>query len=92
MLSKASGGNEEEEEEEEEEASLNSPKQVMHPTNALKHALVFLKGVISEHVSMNLASLGRNSNPHYCSFRIWQNNVSLWNQYHTHGIINVATI
>lgn len=36
-----------------EEISLRSSNQIMHTTNALEHALSFLKGMINGHVSLN---------------------------------------
>jgi hypothetical protein len=44
-------------EEEEEEASLSSPKQIIHRTNTLEHALIFLKYMVNEHVFINLVAL-----------------------------------
>ena len=45
----------------EEEVSLSSPKQIMHSANILKHALIFLKGMLNEHVFMISVSLGKYS-------------------------------
>ncbi len=53
MVANASGviGDDwEEEEEEEEEVFSSSSKQVMHFTNTLEHALIFVKGMVNEHV------------------------------------------
>jgi hypothetical protein len=54
----------EEEEEEEEEASLSPLIQIMHPTNTLENALIFLKCMVNEHVLMTLVVLNKNLNPH----------------------------
>ena len=42
------------------ETSLSTPNKIVHSTNTLEHTLIFLKGVISEHVFMNLISLNIN--------------------------------
>ena len=47
-----------------EEAPLSSPKQIMHFTNTLEHALILLKCMVNEHVFMNLVSLGKSFNLH----------------------------
>ena len=38
-------------------------KQIMHSTNTLEHSLVFLKCMLNEHVSINLASLDKKIEP-----------------------------
>ena len=42
------------EEDEEEEESSRSPKPIVDSTNTLEHTLGFLKGMVNEHVLMNL--------------------------------------
>ena len=42
------------EEEEEEETSSSSPKQIMHSTNTLEHALIVFKCMVNEHVFVDL--------------------------------------
>ena len=37
-----------------EESSLSSPKQIIHFINTLEHALTILKGMVNDHVFMNL--------------------------------------
>jgi hypothetical protein len=48
-----------EEEEEEEKVFMSSSKQSMHTVKMLERARNVLKGMINEHVVMNLVSLGR---------------------------------
>ena len=43
------------------EPSLNSPKQIGYPKNTLEHALTFLKGMVNEHVFMNLLPLSKKN-------------------------------
>ena len=45
-------------------AYVSSPKQMMHSTNTLEHALILLKGMVYEVVPMILISLKTNSSPH----------------------------
>ena len=47
-----------------EEASLSLPRQSMHSTNTLEHALIFLKGTVNEDLFMNLVSFSENFSPH----------------------------
>ena len=49
----------EEKEEDEEEASSNSPKQIMHSTNTLEPALIFLNCMLDEHVFVHLILLNK---------------------------------
>ena len=66
-------------EKEEEVASSSPPKQSMHSTNTLEHALILLKGMINEHVFMNLVSLAKMFQPSLTIFEIWQNSVCFKN-------------
>jgi hypothetical protein len=45
------------------EASLSLPKDIMHSTYTLEHALIFLKCMISEHIFVNLVPLNINLSP-----------------------------
>ena len=47
------------------EPHLSSPKQIMHSTNTLEHAqdVFFYKGMVNEHVFMNLVSLRKKVQP-----------------------------
>ena len=46
------------------EVSSSSPKQNLHSTNTLEHAMIILKYMIIELVFMKLLSLNRKCNPH----------------------------
>ena len=43
------------------EASLSSPKQIVHFTNTLEHAMMSLESIVNEHIFMNLVPLDQNS-------------------------------
>ena len=48
----------------EEEDSLSLAHQIMHSTNTLEHALIFLECMLNEHVFKHLVSLGKKFNFH----------------------------
>ena len=48
---------------EEEEASASSPIQILHSTNTLESALIFLKCMVNEHVFMNIVLLKKKIMP-----------------------------
>ena len=51
-------------EEEEEEAPSSSPKQIMHSTNIVVHALIVLKCMVNKHVSISLDLPSWKFRPH----------------------------
>ena len=76
-------------EEENEEVSTSSTKPIMLFANTFEHTIVFLKGLENEHVSMNLVSLSKTSNPH--QFRDLAKHCVLWERV-PYNVIIIVTL